>query len=372
MPEYTQRIHEILDEAEHQKPSNEAQVCQCVIVPILEALGYSKWEIKPQAADAGKQYPDYTIMCGDTTAWYLEAKAWNVRLQDPHVNQALNYANQNGQRWVVLTNGHDWRLYDNHIQGTADRKLVVKATAERHPDLLDLLGALSRQRFGSDLDAYAKLVRLRLFLRDQLSRPDSDLLRQILSNVRRLSGISLATTADLATAFATLQGFDGPPNQGHEEPKPSEVHALRDQSSLPETPAEQVPPDGAHSVTLRSLAAGEFAVTGISPRGVHLPGDSFHEANSWADLAQVCTEWIISSCRLPALPFKATAKAKRCFLNHQALHPDGKRMKGMRKVTDGSRDVYIDTNRSAEQMVQSLMHLCEAVKISPDDISVVI
>ena len=49
-----------------------------------------------------------------------------VSLEDIHAKQALNYANHNGKRFVVLTNGREWRLYDNSIQGVIGEKLLAE------------------------------------------------------------------------------------------------------------------------------------------------------------------------------------------------------------------------------------------------------
>src|SRR5690242_10739344 len=94
-------------------PPNESTTCEWVIYPLLQAVGYAKREIISRFVDNNGQFPDYTILPDTSYTWFLEAKAWNVSLEDRHSQQSLNYANQNGKRWVVLTNGREWRLYDN-------------------------------------------------------------------------------------------------------------------------------------------------------------------------------------------------------------------------------------------------------------------
>ncbi len=120
MPDNTNVIENAIAEAAahyDNPPANEAVTCYRIIDPMLNALGYSRMDILPQFADGGNQFPDYTILPDTDSTWYLEAKAWSASLKDSHVQQSLNYANQNGKRWVVLTSGRRWRLYDNHVIG---------------------------------------------------------------------------------------------------------------------------------------------------------------------------------------------------------------------------------------------------------------
>ena len=105
-------------------PKNESVTRKWTIDPLLDASGYLPREIVPELKDQNNKYPDYSILPNTPDTWYIEAKAWHVALQGEQVIQALNYANHNGKRWVVLSNGQCWRLYDNSIQGVAAEKLV--------------------------------------------------------------------------------------------------------------------------------------------------------------------------------------------------------------------------------------------------------
>ena len=147
-------VQEVIAEYTNDPPPNESSTCEWVILPLLWAAGYARRDIVSRVADNNGQYPDYTLLPNDPErTWYLEAKAWNVALEDKHAQQSLNYANQNGKRWVALTNGRVWRLYDNRIQGLAADKLITltmespddNVTAWADPDrvseiLMNLLG----------------------------------------------------------------------------------------------------------------------------------------------------------------------------------------------------------------------------------------
>jgi predicted type IV restriction endonuclease len=138
-------------------PPNEQSTCDWVIVPLLHAIGYSKGDILPKDYDAAGKFPDYTILPDDGKhKFYLEAKKWMANLEDEHVNQALNYANQNGKRWAVLTNGRAWRLYDNKKDGLAREKLAAEMSLENEDEARQFLEAIGRGSVMNDrLEAYA-------------------------------------------------------------------------------------------------------------------------------------------------------------------------------------------------------------------------
>ena len=126
-------------------PPNESSTCEWIIVPLLLAAGYMRRDILPRASDNNRQFPDYTLLPQDPEhTWFLEAKAWSVLLEDRHAHQSLNYANQNGKRWVILSNGREWRLYDNDIRGLPSDKLVVEAHLEDSENLSSLLLAIGK------------------------------------------------------------------------------------------------------------------------------------------------------------------------------------------------------------------------------------
>src|SRR5436309_3495008 len=120
------RVREYLTDTS-KRPSNEANTCHWVISPLLRQCGYDFHEIDVQAHDGAGKYPDFTISPHTSFTWFLEAKSWIENLADAHVIQALNYAHTHGHRWVVLSNGREWRLYDDHIIGVqpADRLVAV-------------------------------------------------------------------------------------------------------------------------------------------------------------------------------------------------------------------------------------------------------
>lgn len=184
-------------------PGNESNTCEWVILPLLWALGYQRYEIASRSSDAAGKYPDYTILPGTEFTWYLEAKAWNENLSSLHVDQSLNYAHSNGRRWVVLTNGREWQLYDDAIPGISAQRLVVTAMLSDAEALRAFLVAISKESIRSGkIVAYANSQRMHRALGDQLGRPDSELVRAIVSTLRTKLGVPSATASDLVSYFS--------------------------------------------------------------------------------------------------------------------------------------------------------------------------
>ena len=128
-------------------PPNESSTGEWVIPPLLWAAGYDRRDIVSRVADSMSQFPDYTVLPNHpTSAFYVEAKAWNVALVDIHVQQALNYANQNGKRFAVLTNGREWRLYDNAIQSELSLKLIATASLVDPDQILHFVTLVSKSK----------------------------------------------------------------------------------------------------------------------------------------------------------------------------------------------------------------------------------
>lgn len=233
-------------------PPNEACTCYWIVDPILKALGYDRKEILPQLADGGNQYPDYTILPGTDFTWYLEAKAWSVSLQDSHVQQSLNYANQNGKRWVVLTSGRRWRLYDNHVIGVAADKLVADMELRDGATALEFLRAISRDSMTSGrVESYAGTSRLNAVLSEELANPESDLIRAVWQKLRSRPGLAGVTRQQVAEAIQG-QGAAPPP-----PPPPSIGKRLKagdDETGVLDTVVVPARPDGFQRAFINSNA----------------------------------------------------------------------------------------------------------------------
>lgn len=127
-------------------PPNQSNTCEWVILPLLWSAGYARRDIVSCLADRRKRFPDYTLLTEDPVRrWFLVARAWKVDLRPEDAAAALEYARENGGRWVVVTNGRDWHLYDDEITGSIEGKEVLQATLEDGERFREFLTAIRKE-----------------------------------------------------------------------------------------------------------------------------------------------------------------------------------------------------------------------------------
>jgi predicted type IV restriction endonuclease len=215
--------------ANNEIPPNESNTCDWIILPILLAIGYDRRDIHSRIADGAGKFPDYTILPNDKVRqFYLEAKSWAVELQDDHAIQALNYANANGKRWVVLSNGQCWRLYDNRIQGQASEKLVTEVYNEDLDRFVQFLTAIGKDSVlanriedfaASEIESKKRAAEQRILMeaRNERRRKLSRLIEQSVGDVssplsamlveyfKKQPGLDRTTMEDVASMLRLLK-----------------------------------------------------------------------------------------------------------------------------------------------------------------------
>lgn len=93
--------------------ANEADTVMFLVKFFEEVLGYDslRGEISKEL-QIKERYCDLALKVEGTIHYLVECKAASVKgLRDKDIEQAENYASRAGIRWVVLTNGIEWRLY---------------------------------------------------------------------------------------------------------------------------------------------------------------------------------------------------------------------------------------------------------------------
>ncbi len=109
-------------------PLNEENTKGTLIEPVLRALG---WDVEdPEEVD--REYRaerrdrpvDYALLVTRRPRLLVEAKALGCDLRDRKwINQIMGYAVVAGVKWVVLTDGDEYRIYNTHADVKADEKL---------------------------------------------------------------------------------------------------------------------------------------------------------------------------------------------------------------------------------------------------------
>jgi hypothetical protein len=139
--------------------ANESDTVMYLVKFFEEVLGYDslKGEISKELAIKDR-YCDVALKVDGAVKVLVEVKAAGLKgLADKHIEQAENYASRAGLRWVVLSNGVEWRLYHltfNEGEGIAhDLAFEVNLLPELEADpdaLWNKLGVLSRAAMKKD------------------------------------------------------------------------------------------------------------------------------------------------------------------------------------------------------------------------------
>jgi predicted transport protein len=185
-------VEKLLAAADKLKSSggNEANTKALLIEPLLAALGWDTADLD----QVEREYRvfdgttlDYALKVDGTPRLFVEAKAVGKRLDDKaFVSQTVNYANNEGVVWCVLTNGVDYRVYKTNEPVGMEEKLLFEidlrearegaSTEVAHS--LDLIsrGALANGKLEAWGDQVFTDKRVRSALISLASKPPSELI----------------------------------------------------------------------------------------------------------------------------------------------------------------------------------------------------
>lgn len=291
----------------------------------------------------------------------------------------MNYAHSAGRRWVVLSNGREWRLYDDHIQGVeADQRLVAVAKLEDTGGLTKFLRALSKESITTGaIERFATRSRLKTLLDKQLTSADSEVVKAICQVLHTRFGLRTIHAADVVDYFGRCERAKGSESMPGIKPGPDRsagVDATHQIERLAKPAPITQPLAGCEVKSLAEwyqeiMGRGYKTVAFCKPLLVELPDRSQEPLETWKELAQNLVEWLLLQGKVLPLPFTGTAHGKNCFLNNEPRHLNGERMNTWVHVTARSYSVYMHTNRSAYDFVRTtLYHLLLAVEVSPKDV----
>lgn len=318
-------------------PASEADTIHRVIHPLLMAADYGRLDIRAEATDDNRQKPDFTILPDTDHTWFLEAKAWNVRLDEKQAHQAINYANTQGRRWAVLTNGQVWRLYDNNIRDTIDAKLACSSTltSDSFPSFLE---AISKPSMVSGRVAlYVTNQRLFGHLEAQLADRSSDSIKALLKVVRQRPGLSDVTAEDVASFFRRQTSDTGVAT--------TRVERL---SRTPEAVSKPTP-IGRDGHPLQSAP-----VTGKRPVALTLADGTELTGSNWKQITVSLARHLLDSNRLKNLPYRPTDRWKAPLVARQE---DAAGIREPVRFESGGCSFVVETHFSAEAHVNNWISL---------------
>ena len=342
-----------------------------VILPLLWAAGYDRREIISRVSDAAGKYPDYTILPNTSCTWYLEAKPWQGDLQnDRDLDQALSYAHRNSKRWVLLTNGREWRLYDDHIY-EADARLVAQFDLKEQ-EFLDFMLALSKASVqAGEMEQFANISRLKGILQKELTNPDSPLINAMSNTLENRYGIISVQLSELARYFRENLGSGGGNSISAytylREVSVSSAKLLENAMPFGATAQEQMSKPGVQKTLeeIFNIRKGLPAYK-AKPLAVSFPDGYRIEVAGWKGLDFAVISWLGNRHELP-IPFRCNQGSERWFLNTQPEHENNRRKGNWAPVDLGGRKVYFDYFLNAQCHVENLYKLCKKVNEAPSE-----
>lgn len=131
------------------KQVNEANTVKVINDILADVFGYDKYtEITSEYLERGN-FCDLAVKRSNDKAYMMvEVKGVTVSLNERHVMQVLSYAVNHGAKWMILTNGVDWRVYNVKYTKPIDKELVFEFNFLdlnlRDQKQLEMLFALSK------------------------------------------------------------------------------------------------------------------------------------------------------------------------------------------------------------------------------------
>jgi len=359
------------------KPENEADTGFRVIEPVLlGVLRYRRNDIvREQTTQAGNR-PDYTVLPGTPQTWLLEAKAWSVELMDQHALQATTYAYQNGCRWVVLTNGREWHLYDSHVTGpnVADR-LVLAAGPSDPAALRVLLEALHRSTVieGRLLEVVSRRLLLE-YLRKELVNPASDCIKALRSVARRqprLDQVTAEAICDvLPAALSPPLQLDARQTPSPVQPETDGTPGSGDGPAMEGVGGVSVPPTDEVPVTDPVFYR---RTANRPPRALILPDGTKEAVQDWREVLVALVTWLANHAPKPIpMPWSLPKRRGAYWINTEPLASPGVPMYKPRRIEARGAVFYLQTHNFSGIAAPVAREICRAVGVDPSTVRVVV
>ena len=171
VPDITNTVDEVVARIhKHEHGAlNEENTAVVLIEPILAALGWDLTDLE----SVDRQYRvfdgtklDYALKIDGKAALFVEVKGLSHSLDDPKfIAQTVNYANNEGVLWCILTNGVVYRVYKTNEPVAMIEKLMfevdlrnVEDEPSRRATLASLMLLSRDSLMNGQLDDTAELV----------------------------------------------------------------------------------------------------------------------------------------------------------------------------------------------------------------------
>jgi predicted type IV restriction endonuclease len=126
----------------HEQSMNESETSLRVSKFCVDVLGYDIFEDMSREHAVKDRYVDYAVKVDGKVQFFIEVKQAGLALKERHIEQASNYAANAGVRWVLLTNGKNWKIYNLSFDEGIQINLVW-STDILEGDIKDCISKLS-------------------------------------------------------------------------------------------------------------------------------------------------------------------------------------------------------------------------------------
>jgi predicted type IV restriction endonuclease len=371
----------------HGLPTSEADTERIVIEPLLEVLGYDDWQIIQHGRDADtKGVPDYTIIYGSDNKWMLEAKSITHSLHIGDAQQVVNYANNLGAEWAVLSNGRSWHIYNAHLAKPLNQKLMFQISdLFSQEDAAETLSLLSRASMQDNRlsEAWSR-QRITTLIAEQLTTQDSEARRLL----RRLCSEQTSAPVSDKTIGCILEAIFHTPNAspvafavsmtkvdtstnsvndrlsgGAKVEQPTAKPATRNCQPF----AQQ---GGPKQYTLAELAANPTLASGLRPIFIHFDNGEHLATKYWKDVAVHLVEWLVRIHGFRQVPFKVTEGGKNYVLNSTPCHSGDKNMTNPTPLQVAGSTVYMETCHNTAEKLRTFLLLMQSSDVDPQTVTV--
>jgi len=217
------------------KEMNEQNTKTALIDPILRALGWDVGDLEAVLQEY-KRKPqdkpvDYALFLLRTPKLFVEAKGLRQDLNDRKwANQIMGYAAVAGVKWIVITNGDEYRIYDACVDVPVEEKVFRSfRLSDGNAFAEETLGLLSKERIrDNDIEVLWKahfVDRQVLAALEELFGAEADrfLLRLVKKRVKELSFKDVrASLARVRVHFDFPVELGSPPGrQGKRQKRPN-------------------------------------------------------------------------------------------------------------------------------------------------------
>ena len=301
---------------------SEADTISKVILEIISCLGYKRDDYL-QESGVHKGRADFALLEGTSHMWFIEVKQWSSPLQDNDIIQALNYANGKGLKYAALTNGQEWRVYDNSIQKGASEKQIFKINIF-DPNAIDPLWLLSKEcMISGALDLHKNKQILKNILGEELAKPNSKMIKQIVKILKS----EFDLTTDGQSVIKAIGDLRQIADTGQCESTSAISQVLQNGSSVNNNANESKVGD-ARTNTIDELT--KMDVTFSKPIKLRM-GETEIPVTKWIEVLDSVIEFLFQEKRIRQLPYKLTSGSNSYFIepsNGPKTIREPKRVKG--------------------------------------------